>query len=57
MTNDKTARAAMAAIYGRASRELAASADRITTPAIAELTEAEIAQVSGGLELSRRIRS
>jgi hypothetical protein len=50
MTNGISARAADAAIFDRFSRELAGSAEYVTTPAIAEMTAAEVAQVAGGLE-------
>ena len=46
MTNGKNG----SAIFGRASRELAGSAERTTAPAIAEMTPDEIAQVAGGTE-------
>ncbi|MEI9928870.1 MAG: hypothetical protein WDN44_15805 [Sphingomonas sp.] len=57
MMNDKTARGTNAAIHWRVSRELASSADHLTAPAVAELTDAEIAMVAGGLESVSRIAS
>lgn len=39
-----------AAKYDRISRELASAAENLTSPVVAELTDAEISLVAGGAE-------
>jgi hypothetical protein len=50
LTMSEQRRGNKAAKYDRISRELASAAENLTSPVVAELTDAEISLVAGGAE-------